>query len=55
MKVSELLNYIQESINDSCLSLDSEVFIRDSWGELSDVIELKNDANQLTLADHEAN
>lgn len=54
MKVSELLNYIQENINDSCLSLDSEVFIRDSWGDLSFVTELKNDANQLVLADHEA-
>ena len=54
MKVSELLNYIQESINDSCLSLDSEVLIRDSWGDLSAVIELKNDTNKLVLADHEA-
>lgn len=54
MKISELLNYIQESINDSCLSPDSEVYIRDSWGDLSEVLELKNDANQLILADHEA-
>lgn len=54
MKVSELLNYILESINDSCLSLDSEVFIRDSFGDLGYVVELKNDANQLVLADYEA-
>lgn len=54
MKISELLNYIQESINDSCLSLDSEIYIRDGWGDLQDILLLKNDANKLILADHEA-
>ena len=53
MKISELLNYIQENLNDGCLSLDSEVCIRNDWGDVHPVEDVRNDANELLLADQE--
>ena len=47
MTISELLNYIQENLNDGCLSLESEVYIRINWGDIHPVTDVKNDANQI--------
>lgn len=53
MKISELLNYIQENLNDGCLTLDSEVCIRNDWGDVHPVEDVRNDANELLLAEQE--
>ena len=53
MTISELLNYIQENLNDGCLSLESEVYIRINWGDIHSVTDVRNDANELLLADYE--
>ena len=52
MKISELLNYIQENLNDGCLSLESDVCICNSWGDVHTVIDVRNDENELLLADY---
>ena len=54
MKISELLNYIQENLNDGYLSLESEVYIRINWGDVHLVTDVKNDENELLLADYES-
>lgn len=53
MTISELLNYIQENLNDGCLSLESEVYIRINWGDIHPVTDVRNDANEMLLADYE--
>lgn len=53
MKISELLDYIQENLNDGCLTLDSEVYIRDGWGDVHPVEDVRNNANELILAEQE--
>ena len=50
MTISELLNYIQENLNDGYLSLESEVFIRNSWGDIYPVKDIRNDVNDLLLS-----
>lgn len=53
MKIRDLMNYIQENLNDGCLTLDSEVCIRDDWGDIHSVEDVRNDANELVLAEQE--
>ena len=53
MKIRDLMNYIQENLNNGCLSLDSEVCIRNAWGDVHSVEDIRNDANELLLADYE--
>ena len=53
MKISELLNSIQENLNDGCLSLHSEVCIRNDWGDAHPVGDVRNDANELLLSEQE--
>ena len=53
MKISELLDYIQENLNDGCLSLESEVCIFNNWGDVYPVIYVRNYENELLLADYE--
>lgn len=53
MKISELLNYIQKNLNDGCLSLDSEVCIRDDWGDVHSAEDVRIDEEGLLLAEQE--
>ena len=52
MKISELLDYIQENLNDGCLSLESEVCICNNWGDVDPVIYVRSYENELLLADY---
>lgn len=54
MIVMELLDYIKENLNNENLTLQSEVYIRDNWGDISSIKEVKIDENNLLIADHEA-
>lgn len=55
MQIKELLEYIQENLDNGCLTLQSEVVIRDSWGDDSPVEHLQNcdeyDGKELILSE----
>ena len=53
MKIRYLMNYIQENLNDGSLTLDSEVCIRDEWGDTHSVEDMRNYENELVLAEQE--
>jgi len=53
MKISKLLNCIQENLNSGCLTLDSEVYIRNDWGDIHPVEDVRIEENELLLADQE--
>lgn len=50
MDIKELLEYIQENLDDDCLTMQSKVYILDEWGDTNPVINIKNDCNELTLS-----
>ncbi len=54
MIIMELLKYIKENLNNGNLTPHSEVYIRDNWGDISSIKEVKIDENNLLIADHEA-
>ena len=54
MIIMELLEYIKENLNNGNLSPQSEVYIRDNWGDISSIKEVEIDENNLLIADHEA-
>ena len=53
MKISKLLNCIQENLKSGCLTLDSEVYIRNDWGDIYPVEDVRIEENELLLADQE--
>lgn len=53
MKIRDLINYIQENLNDDSLTLDSEVCIRDEWGDTHSIKDIGNYENELVLAEQE--
>jgi|GEM_PF-4552238 hypothetical protein len=53
MKISKLLNCIKENLNSGCLTLDSEVCIRNDWGDIYPVEDIRIEENELLLADQE--
>ena len=55
MKISKLLNCIQENLNSGCLTLDSEVYIRNNWGDIHPVEDVRIEENELLLADLKLN
>ena len=50
MKISNLLNYIQENLNSGYLNLDSEVCIRDDWGDIHLLEDVRIKENELLLS-----
>jgi hypothetical protein len=53
MKISKLLNYIKENLNNGCLTLDSEACIRNNWGDIYPIEDIRIGENELLLADQE--
>ena len=53
MKIRDLMNYIQENLNNGCLSLDSEVCIRNAWGDVHSVEDIRSYGKELVLAEQE--
>ena len=48
-----MLEYIQENINNGHLTLQSKVYIRDSWGDDNAVLDIQEEDNALILSDRE--
>lgn len=42
MRIKELMEYIQKNLNDGSLTLQSEVVVRDSWGDDRSVEYVRN-------------
>lgn len=53
MKIRDLMDYIQESLNDGRLMLDSEVCIRNEWGDIHSVEDMRSYRKELVLAEQE--
>ena len=53
MQVKELLDYIQENLNNGRLTPESKVRIRDNWGNDYPANCMRDENNELILADFE--
>lgn len=53
VQVKELLDYIQENLNNRRLTPESKICIRDHWGDDYPINCMRNENNELILADFE--
>ena len=51
MTIGELMDYIEENLQDGCLTKDSPVIFHDGWDDSCPVNELRNDGGQLILSE----